>query len=148
MAARRWCEADRRRLWSETGRKRTRTSISTTQQSFWDKNEEKWCTTEPWPRHRWSRRSSGEVSSQRRSQCGLTEARQPQPTRRRCCGEASAVLDGVAWPETLRRERVSSPKRQRRRGEDDGRERGQTIVEMVLSTRPGAPWQVVGHAED
>jgi len=117
MAARQWCAADRRRLWLETGRKRTRTSISTTQRSFRNKNEEEWWTTEPWPRRRWPWRSSGEVSLRRGRQCGLTEARQPQPTWRRCCGEASGALDGVAWPETLRRERASSPKRRRRRGE-------------------------------
>jgi len=148
MAVRRWCAADRQRLWSETERKRTQTSINTTQRSFWDKNEEKWWTTEPWPRRWWPWWSSGEVSSRRSGQCRLTKARQPQPTRRRCCGEASGALDGVAWPETLRRERASLPKQRWRRGEDDRRERGRTRVEMAQTTWPGAPWRAVGHAED
>jgi len=116
-----------------------------TQRSFWDKNEEKRWTTEPWPRHRWPRRSFGEVSSRRRGQCGLTEARQPQPTWRRWSREAGGALGEVARPEVPRTERASSPKQQRRRGEDDERERERARGEMALSTRPGASWRPRGH---
>jgi len=146
MAARRWCAANRRHLWSETGRKKIRTSTGTTQRSFWHKNVEKWWTTEPWPRHRWPRRSSDVVSSRRRRQCGLTEARQPQPTRRREREEAGGALGGVARPEVPRHERASLPKQRQWREEDDEREREGTRVEMALSTRSGVPWRPVGHA--
>jgi len=102
----------------------------------------------PGPRRRWPWRSSGEVNSRRRRQCGLTKPRQPQPIWRRWSGEASGALGGVVWLETRRRERASSPKQRRRRGEDDARERERTGSGMALSTRPGAPWQAVGRAED